>query len=455
MYLAKVFAGPGRGRSLVATHGSRGLALVAVIVAGMAVHACAKDDAAGRDEADATTIPTNNPARQWYRVGFAKEGSPEIPLFLELPAAHSGDKAAIATGDWLPRGLASLASIELAADTTWDGTSLVIDFKIYNTKIVATASAPGGELRGNFISSSKSWGVATMPFRATPVAIPDPSRRFLLPLSKPPIDLGTPTTIFKVSFPDSGMGKLVLDQVSPGVFTADLSFQSGNKVFLAGNGRGNAMWLSTFDGTSPYLLTLELATDRKHVSGTWTAGQALEWKETLTGTTSADFELPLKVSLAGKQQRLSVPQLGELRYQGKPYIVELAGGWCATCKVAAPFLVDLYRRYHGKGLEIITLIYEFTDDKAYNQAQAKLFKDVYGITWDVIAVDGSVDSFADIIPSQLKDVDVAGFPIALFVDKKGILRGLHAGFPSPSAKAEFSSVTREFETTVKALLDEP
>jgi thiol-disulfide isomerase/thioredoxin len=52
-------------------------------------------------------------------------------------------------------------------------------------------------------------------------------------------------------------------------------------------------------------------------------------------------------------------------------VVELAGSWCAACRSAAPFLVELYREYQPRGLHMVSLRYEFSDDRVFDAVQAE------------------------------------------------------------------------------------
>ena len=63
------------------------------------------------------------------------------------------------------------------------------------------------------------------------------------------------------------------------------------------------------------------------------------------GDVAPDFEV---TTVEGNNVRLS-----DLR--GKYVILQFWGSWCGPCRQENPFLTDLYRRYHEKGLEIFSL----------------------------------------------------------------------------------------------------
>src|SRR5436190_1057659 len=45
-------------------------------------------------------------------------------------------------------------------------------------------------------------------------------------------------------------------------------------------------------------------------------------------------------------------------FRGKVVILAIGGSWCPNCHDEAPFLGELYREYHARGLEIVGLMFE-------------------------------------------------------------------------------------------------
>ena len=140
--------------------------------------------------------------------------------------------------------------------------------------------------------------------------------------------------------------------------------------------------------------------------------------------------------------RLRLPALEAPPFRGKPTIVELSGSWCTNCTHAQPVLLELYRRLHPAGLELVTVLYEFTDDAEQNRRQADEYRRVYGIVWPVVVIDGTVDHADEILPMEVEGLDLSGFPLIFFLGADGEVRGFHAGFPAPQAKEEFAEAVR-------------
>ncbi|HKE13338.1 MAG TPA: TlpA disulfide reductase family protein [Kofleriaceae bacterium] len=442
----------------------RSLRCVTLALCAVSVHACAKssdstgkppDEAAGTKAvaADkggqgqeaagtASTAPAAPAAaadKHWYRAAFVPEGSPEIPIYLQLPAAGSSGTGKVVNGQH-----------EADVDAAWTGKDLKVSFPLYHASINATADAQG-RLSGSWQVESKTWGAGLVPFHAEPTDAPAPEQRFdQKTLPGQPIDLGEATTVWRAKFPESGVAKITMHQPAPGVFNATVLFTTGNVVYLAGNGRGKQVHMSAFIGLSLYLLTAELDAKKKTLTGKWISGPRLEWREAFKAGRGKDFEVPIAVKTQQRDQLFSMPQLS--RYDGKPLIVEVGGSWCDACKHAAGALKEIYDRQHSKGLEIVTLTYEFTDDSAYNKKQAEAFKAAYKLPWEVIPVDGSTDRAWEIIPQGIEGVDASGFPITLFVNPDGSIRSVHASFAGPEHPVEHRRGVKEYEEQAAALV---
>jgi thiol-disulfide isomerase/thioredoxin len=269
------------------------------------------------------------------------------------------------------------------------------------------------------------------------------------------LDLGEPRTVWRLAMAESGVAKLVIDQVAPGDFTGVLRFDTGNTIYLAGNGRGDAAVLSGFDGTSGYRIELALGADRKRARGKWISGHRFDWRETLTATRGADFPFAAKARPRRPGAKIGLPDYPALAaLEPGPLLVELAGSWCSTCRYAAPFLVELHREYAPRGLRMVTLLYEFTDDPEADAKQAEAFKQTYGVTWPVVPIRGDLDEFTAIVPSGLADLHPAGFPVTLFLAADRSLVALHTGFPAPDA-AELPGVEAELRAHAEALVGGP
>jgi thiol-disulfide isomerase/thioredoxin len=115
------------------------------------------------------------------------------------------------------------------------------------------------------------------------------------------------------------------------------------------------------------------------------------------------------------------------KLRGKVVLVNYWATWCAPCRKEMPKLDAFYRRYHGRGLEIIGISIDFQRDfeKVRKAAQAVAYPtavtkaitdDGFGtpkevpITW-IIDVDGKVrDRFIDVRDELLNGIVIPLLP---------------------------------------------
>lgn len=408
------------------------LRLLCLVVA-LVLVGCKKERAEQPPPRPRIVTPPAVPA-SWYRAALQGPDG-ELVFLLGLPAVGGG-QAVLQSG---------LDRVERPA--TWDGTNLRIEFPVYQTVVVATRQADE-TLRGAFESRSRSFGESSLPLTATPIAKPELSALGTVK-DGAPIDLGAPYTLWKITMVEEGTARLELAQIAPGDFHGTVTFANGNHSFLAGNGKGDRIVLTSFDGAAASRFTLELAPDRATGTGEWLTGQKLDWREKLTAERTPGVNL-VSTQPSPRGSKIELPQLAGL--EGKPVIVELAGSWCSSCKNAAPVLRDLHDEFGSKGLRIVTLLYEFTDDPVANREQAEIFKKTYDIPWKVVAVPGAPEDLADTLPKGFEKVAISGFPVALFLKADRTLVGVHAGFPVAGSPNHQEAVD-EYRRNVALIID--
>ena len=377
------------------------------------------------------------PAATWYHAVLALPKLGDLPFFLQVPAAGSQGDAIVVNG-----------SARITAHAAWQGTHLVVSFPPYGSQI-ACDLGPGGALAGTWTRESPAFGKAALPFHATPVAAPDPAHRFDGPTA--PADLPAGDWVWHL---DVGDGKLIVAGAGADALSVVAMLPSGNTTTLAGNVRGGQIVLSGFDGTSPYLVTLHRDPAKPtHLAGRWVAGMDLSWQEDFTADKAdAPLEIQSGVDVASRAEKIDRAELAAAPYAGHPVLVDVGGSWCPSCGSAMPVLIDLYNRYHPRGLEMLTILYEFSDDPAYVAKQVAAFKQAYHVPWNVVAGDATLDDFAAKLPARLANAEPARVPIALFVRADRTVAAVHAGFPDPEARDAFQRVSAELDHDASELV---
>jgi thiol-disulfide isomerase/thioredoxin len=185
--------------------------------------------------------------------------------------------------------------------------------------------------------------------------------------------------------------------------------------------------------TDPELDTLRQREDFQKLAAPFEAKalqRAGERARTLLAETQPsdfDFELP---GLDGKPVKLA-----DLRGD-KVTIVDLWGTWCGPCKVEIPHLIELRRKYQEKGLEIVGVNFEQTDDPKRAVALIQAFIEEQKLPYPCVL--GDEKTMSQVQPFE-------GFPTTLFLDATGKVRAKLVGLQA----------LRDLEAVVTALLEEP
>ena len=123
------------------------------------------------------------------------------------------------------------------------------------------------------------------------------------------------------------------------------------------------------------------------------------------GEEAPEFE---SISIDGVQTKLS-----DLR--GKVVLLDFWASWCGPCREELPFLVELYEAKKDDGFEILAI----NVDENSEIIEPFLTKLGVDLPFSVLPnPDGSLPEL----------YNIPGMPTAVFVDRSGTIRGIHAGF---------------------------
>ncbi len=139
----------------------------------------------------------------------------------------------------------------------------------------------------------------------------------------------------------------------------------------------------------------------------------------------------------------------DARFKGKVVLINITGSWCPNCHDEAPFLEEVYKKYHSQGLEIVALSFE-EEEQLANPTRLKAFIKEYGLTYTVLL--GGETSTAKAKLTQAANWDA--WPTTFFAGRDGLVKSVHAGFPGPGSGELYKRDKQEFIATVEKLLAE-
>jgi len=168
----------------------------------------------------------------------------------------------------------------------------------------------------------------------------------------------------------------------------------------------------------------------------------------------ADSDRHTGVKDASEPFRFSFPDLnGELvsntdaRFRNKVVLVEVTGSWCPNCHDEAPFLVEMYRKYHDRGLEIVALSFEEAD-QLRDPVRLRAFVKKYGIEYTMLLCGEQDDAKLKLTQAD----NWNAWPTTFFLGRDGLVHSVHAGFPSTGSGDLFRQAKVDFITEVERLL---
>jgi thiol-disulfide isomerase/thioredoxin len=137
-------------------------------------------------------------------------------------------------------------------------------------------------------------------------------------------------------------------------------------------------------------------------------------------------------------------------FRGKVVIAAIGGSWCPNCHDEAPFLSELYRDYHAKGLEIVGLMFENDPEPAGYRPRVQSFIKRYNVQYPLL-IPGTTQMLAEKLPQI---VNFGAYPTSIYLGRDGRVRSVHAGFASPATGEEHVRLKKEMRELVEKLLAE-
>ncbi|MGE0562013.1 MAG: peroxiredoxin family protein [Flavobacteriales bacterium] len=236
--------------------------------------------------------------------------------------------------------------------------------------------------------------------------------------------------------------------------------ETGDYRFLEGNMYNNNLYLSCFDGAHAFLFKASLINGV--LEGNFWSGT--HWEEPFVAIKNDNFELNNPDSLTFLKEGFETIEFklpnteGELvslsdeKYKNKVVIVNIMGPWCPNCKDETSFLTELYSKYNSKGLEIIALSFDKTDDFESSKNNITKLKNHFKIDYDfLIAGKASKIEAAKVLPMLNQ---IMSYPTSVFIDRKGKVRKIRTGFYGPGTGNYYTRYVDETTIFIQQLLNE-
>jgi thiol-disulfide isomerase/thioredoxin len=138
------------------------------------------------------------------------------------------------------------------------------------------------------------------------------------------------------------------------------------------------------------------------------------------------------------------------QFKGKVVIVNIMGTWCPNCHDETPLLIQLYKKYHQRGFEIISLAFEAHATESEDLKAIAYYKQSRKIPYTILYAGKTEGGGPAKKIAGLEQF--AGYPTNIFIGRDGQIASTHTGFWGPATGEKHMVVKREFEETVKRLI---
>jgi len=377
-----------------------------------------------------------------WHISFDLGGTP-LPVNAEILASKDGQLQFYAIN----------GSERIRADEfIFRNDSLLIRLPIFNTALIGKLE--GGQIMGLYHDYSRK-GDYQIPF----VGVQNITTRFDV-IDEPNISV---TGKWQVEFsPGSDNEYLAIGQFEQQGNKAFGTFltTTGDYRYLEGNVSGDSLMLSCFDGSHAFLFKAKIDGDK--IEGDFWSGS--HWQENWVGHRNESYELPDSKSLTFLKPGYSsvdfafenmdggTISLSDDKFKDKVVIVQIMGSWCPNCMDETAYLVSLHRKFHPRGLEIVSLAFEKSDNRETNIRSLKRLKEHFDVPYDILLAGKSSKKEA---ASKLPMLNhVLSFPTSIFIDRKGKVREIHTGFAGPGTGEYYQEFVEETDRFVTQLLIE-
>jgi thiol-disulfide isomerase/thioredoxin len=246
------------------------------------------------------------------------------------------------------------------------------------------------------------------------------------------------------------------------LLTGSIVTPTGDYRYLSGLVNGDTMLLSTFDGSHAFSFSAIVSNNKTLANGIFYSGATS--KQVFTAIKNDTVTLPNTTAMylkdeADNKLHFSFSGLDEkpvsiedARFKNKVVIVQLLGSWCPNCMDETAFLSDFYNKNKQRGIEVIGLAYELTDNFERSKASVLKFKERFGVQYPLLITGVTVSDQNRTEKTLPQFTPIKVFPSTIIVDKLGNVHSIDTGFYGPGTGEYFDTFKQKFYTVIDTLV---
>jgi len=239
---------------------------------------------------------------------------------------------------------------------------------------------------------------------------------------------------------------------------------TGDYRYLEGVVSHDSLQLSCFDGGHAFLFTAKID-DNHTISNGWYYSGGV-FKQPWTAEKNDTASLPqddVAMYLRPGEDKLHFTfndldgkpvSINDERFKNKVVVVQFMGSWCPNCMDETAFLSDYYNKNKHRGIEIVSLAYEYSTDRERSVKTLRKFQQRFNVQYPMLITGVAINDSMRTEKTLPELTPIKFFPSSAILDKQGKVRKLDTGFNGPATGDHYVQYKKEFEETVNKLLSE-
>lgn len=246
-----------------------------------------------------------------------------------------------------------------------------------------------------------------------------------------------------------GVGRATFRQDAQGVVVGTIiPPEIGDMRHLTGRVIGNRVQLQAFDGIHGFHLEMTSKDAGKTLAGTWLIAGIGKMSFKANRAAPPDTHVKVSAHMKPGKTTVSLPQLDEPPYKGKPVIVDYFGSWCPVCIDLTPELVRMQRENAASGLQVLSIALEPPGDEVEARRRLDEFRAQFGMTWPFHIT--YTDDFNGAVAPEV--AEALGFPVTIFLRADHTVAAVHTGFVSKAAGPDREAAIKLLESYVQQIV---
>ena len=236
---------------------------------------------------------------------------------------------------------------------------------------------------------------------------------------------------------------------------------NGDYRYLQGVATGDLMFLSTFDGAHAYTFSAKIVSENYIAEGFF--GSGIAGKETWMAERNSQARLPeggapqlkegySKLDFAFIDLDSNNVSIADARFKDKVVIIQIMGSWCPNCLDETSFLSDYYDKNRARGIEVLSLAYEYSSDFQRSQRSLRKFQHLFDVNYPMLITGVAINDSLRTEKTLPQITPIKSFPTTIFLDRKGNVQEIHASFYGPGTGKHFEEFKKDFNEIVDRLL---